>query len=173
MWACALLLVAAIPALAQDQQLQQLQTPQPEQPQPGPQQPSPPTEPVEIGKSSSPAMPETAAQTTLRVAKEMNASMSIDTTTRIGAAVAKLQERLVEALKQKQVSAELATASAEKYMPPGDDEIALADAGIEADEIVERVGKGYAGVPLPLALMTVAERGGYVIAAAYIFSDNN
>lgn len=134
------------------------------------------------GASSAPAAPPSAAapaqepavaKPPLRVAKETNVSLSIDVSGRVGAAVATLHEKLINALKSKPVDAALVTASDSKYVPPGDDEIALADAGIGADDIVARIGSGYADSPAPLALMTVDERGGYVIAAAYVFDDEN
>ena len=55
------------------------------------------------------------------------------------------------------------------YAPPGDQEFAFAEGGGQ-DAIIDRINLGYPGANAPLVLITVAERGPYVIAAARVFS---
>jgi hypothetical protein len=59
-----------------------------------------------------------------------------------------------------------------KYEPPGDDDLSFANGGDAGPEIADRIRVGYPELAGPLVLLTVAERGPYVIAAAYLYSRN-
>jgi hypothetical protein len=61
------------------------------------------------------------------------------------------------------------TGSSAGYVPPGDEEYSFAEGGSQ-QAIIDRISAGYPDVAGPLVLITVSERGTFVIAAARVFT---
>jgi hypothetical protein len=129
--------------------------------------------PSDIRKSitETPATPQALAPPALRIASENDISISKDLRTRIRTEADTLQLGLAAVLGKKGLTVVVAAPDEKdgKYIPPSDDEIGFAELGIGAEDVIKRVEAGYGGFVPPLAIMTLSERGGHVIAAAYLF----
>ncbi len=116
-----------------------------------------------------------AAKPEVVIAKEINISLSVGKHAVLRQPLERLDHLLFLALNDEDIPSEVKSAaesaSGRKYTPPGDDDLSFS--GDADDEIVGRISDGFPGLAVPLVLMTVAERGPYVIAAAYVFAPND
>lgn len=72
-------------------------------------------------------------------------------------------------LDQHGVDARVEKPSGDEFHPPTEDELSLAEVDPDDDTISATVRAGYPNLRVPLVLLTVAERGPYLAAAAHLF----
>ena len=104
----------------------------------------------------------------LLIAEPASVSMSSDLRKRLptDTLVADIRTALSE---HEPIATEVQRPSVPGYVPPGDEAFSFAEGGNQ-DAIIDRITAGYPGLNAPLVLITVAEQGPYVIAAARVFS---
>jgi hypothetical protein len=107
----------------------------------------------------------------ITIAKKFSISVSAGLQKRLQDPLASLPDKLADALRgSENVAADVREAQG-KYEPPADDDFSFANSDEEAKAIAERVRAAYPNQTKPLLLLTVAERGPYLIAAAYVLPE--